>query len=247
MGSDRLELPVSLAIYRDPAQERELLSHSREWLERESRAPGIHASDLLDPRQAYWRTVAPKPLSDRMVTTFMIGKVLHAIILSAVGKTEFGMTDEGPRESESLGIIYSPDLFNKEPIEIKTSRSFYEPKSLNDLGMYCEQLLIYMAATESTRGHLWVLYLNLRDETGRTSPEFRAYTIELPKEDLKVYAERCAEISATLKRALERKDPHLLPLCREWKCSERMCEWWHECQPEGRYGKEVVGERRKRR
>lgn len=234
----KLVLPDDLEIVRDTKQERELVVQSRAWLEREPRSPGVHASDLLDPRQAYWRAVSPKPISDRVVPTFLIGKVLHAILLSVVDQKDLDMTsDEGSRESESLGIVYSPDLLRGEPIEIKTSRSFFEPKSLKDIAMYCEQLLIYMAATNNTRGHLWVLYLNLKDDQNRTAPEFRVYTIEVPKQALDHYARTCRTISDEIKLAIEKRQPTSLPLCRDWKCTERMCEWWHECQPEGRYEK----------
>src|SRR5882724_10486153 len=35
--------------------------------------------------------------------------------------------------------------------EVKTSRSFYEPTSIDDLGTYIEKVLIYMLATETLR------------------------------------------------------------------------------------------------
>lgn len=234
----RLELPEGLTVRRHETDERALLEQSRAWLRREARTPGIHASDLLDPRQAYWRTVSPKPIADRLVPTFLIGKVLHAILLHVVQHADLQMvSDEGSSYSESLGIVYSPDLFKGAPIEIKTSRSFYEPKSLHDLQLYCEQLLIYMAATNSLKGYLWILYLNLKDDQGRTAPAFRAYEVEVSAEELQQYAEHCRSIAASIRAAIEAKAPTRLPLCREWKCSDRMCEWWHECQPEGRYAR----------
>lgn len=235
-GGCRLIIPDSIVVDRREEDEAYLLSQSREWLTREERAPGIHASDLLDPRQAYWQRVSPKPIADRLVPTFLIGKVLHAIILHAVAGTNLTLTtDEGSRVSESLGIVYSPDLLRGAPIEIKTSRSFYEPKSLADLQLYCEQLLIYMAAVGSTTGHLWILYLNLKDEQGRTAPAFRAYDVTVSRAELEQYGKLCRQIGESITAAVEAKTPRALPLCREWKCSEKMCEWWHECQPEGRY------------
>lgn len=239
----RLSLPASLDIVRDKNQERVLTTKSRQWLMKRDRAPGVHASDLLDPRQAYWKTVDPKPIADRDVPVFVIGHVLHAILEHAVEERELTLqSDTGQRESESLGIVYSPDLLREEPIEIKTSRSFYEPQSLDDVAMYCEQLLIYMAAEQVTTGHLWVLYLNLRDSMNRTAPAFRTYTITVSQQDLDAYAKRCRDIRDQLQQAIDQKDPSPLPLCREWKCSERMCAWWAACQPPGRY-KEKPSER----
>lgn len=232
----RLSLPASLQIVRDKKQERLLLRKSRQWLMKRDRAPGVHASDLLDPRQAYWRTVVPKPMTDRDVPVFLIGHVLHAILEHAVEERELTLqSDTGQRESQSLGIIYSPDLFRGEPIEIKTSRSFFEPSSLDDVAMYCEQLLIYMAAEQVTTGHLWILYLNLRDAMNRTAPAFRTYTITVSQQDLVAYTRHCRAIRDSLQDAIDRRDPSALPLCREWKCSVRMCAWWEECQPPGRY------------
>lgn len=233
-----ITIPESTQAVRSHKTEKVLLDRTREWLMKEERAGGIHASDLLDPLQAYWRHTSPQPLGDRQVPIFMIGKVLHAFILSAIDgeKGTNWDSDQGSKTSDVIGIVYSQDHnISGIPREVKTSRSFYEPKDLKDLDMYVEQLLIYMAAEQSTKGQLWVLYLNLRDEQQRTSPGFRAYTITVSPEDL---AKVTAELKATadlLKNALEKKTPTALPLCRQWKCGEKMCEFWTLCKPEGRY------------
>jgi hypothetical protein len=169
---------------------------------------------------------------------FMIGQVLHAFVLSAVGGVNLDWkSDEGSRESKELGITYSPDKMIKGiPRELKTSRSFYEPKTIDDLSLYAEQLLVYMAAERITTGQLWVLFLNHKNEQGKTSPEFRAYTVTLSQEDLAALIQNLKDTRATLDTAIETKDPSKLPLCRKWKCGEGNCEWWGSCKPEGRHG-----------
>ena len=81
---------------------------------------------------------------------------------------DVGTTDAGSSHCD-LGFDYSPDAFYDGLVrEVKTSRSFYEPTSIEDLGTYIEQVLIYMVATETLESEFWVLYLNLKDETGKT-------------------------------------------------------------------------------
>lgn len=236
-----LSIPESLKITRSKAAENTLLRKAREWLMKEERDPRIHVSDLLDPRLAYWQRVDPRPLSDRLVTVFLVGKVLHAFVLAAVDgknakKTKLA-SDDGARYHEGLRLVYSMDAcINGIPREFKTSRSFYEPTQYKDLALYCEQLLCYMVAEGKTEGQLWLLLLNLKDETGRTAPAFRVYNVRISKKDWGVFRAQMARTIYELEHALLHKDPRNLPLCREFKCGEGNCDWWHQCRPEGRYG-----------
>lgn len=215
-----------------------MLEKSRAWLEREDRVEGIHASDVLSPRIGYWSTVDPKPLADRLVTMFLVGKVLHSFVLSAVEgiQEDLDRTDAGSRESKKLGIWYSPDrLVKGEVTEFKTARNFKAPDTLDDLWTYVEQLVVYMAATETRASKLWVLYLNLRDEEKRTAPEFRCYTLSLSQADLARAKSEVRQRAEDLRQALEQKDHTGLPLCAEWKCGATKCDWWDQCRPEGRW------------
>lgn len=235
-----LTIPDSLKVQRNNSAEKKLVDDARGWLEREERAPGIHASDMLDTMKAYMQRIFPKPISDKKVAIFMIGKVLHGFVLSAAdGKTGFNVdtTDEGSFVSEDLGLTWSPDKMVEGKVrELKTSRSFYEPKTVGDLKMYLEQLLVYMAATGTLESQLWVLYLNLKDDQNRTNPSFRAYDITITPEDLEKVKSEVKANRTALTDALKNEDPSSLPLCRDWLCGPRMCEWWHECKPKGRYG-----------
>lgn len=234
-----LTLPSSLKIKRDKASEAHLYAVCRKWLEKEERAPGIHASSLLDPRQSYWQTVDPKPLSDRLVTIFLIGKILHAFVLSALAgaKGVDWSTDTGSKASKKLGIVYSMDyVFQGEPTEFKSSRSFFEPTHTEDLATYAEQLLIYEVAEDKTVGRLWVLYLNLKNAKKQTEPAFRCYQVSMSDQDKVEFGKQIIATRKKLEQALKTKNPSKLPLCRPFKCGEGNCEWWDKCKPEGRYG-----------
>lgn len=235
-----INIPDSVTIQRLKAREGELYQVGREWLEKDERSPGIHASGLLDPRLAWFNSKFPGPLPDRLVTMFMVGRVLHAFVLgSHAGSVDIGVADVGSRRCD-LGFDYSPDAFLDGKVrEVKTSRSFYEPKSLDDVSMYVEQLLVYMVATETTESELWVLFLNLKDESGKTSPAFRCYTVRVSSADLAALRATLAATTATLQAALDSPDPEVfrtLELCRPWKCGAKNCEYYDQCQPEGRYG-----------
>lgn len=233
----------SISIKRSKSQEKALLEKSRAWLETDERTPGIHASDILSPRIGYWSRVKPLPLEDRLVTMFLVGKVLHAFVLSAAeGRaTDLQRTDSGSHVSSDLGISFSPDhLVGDMPIEFKTTRAFKAPDTLEDLWTYVEQLVVYMVAMNSPRAKLWVLYLNLRDEDKRTSPEFRCYTLRLSPEDLAVARIEIVAAKDALETALVAKDHTALPLCVEWKCGATRCGWWNDCKPEGRWTPKTI-------
>lgn len=229
-----------LTVEASPDEEAYLLDVSRKWLEKEQRSEGVHVSELLDPMYAWHQKKDKKrKLTDREVTTFLIGKILHAFIISAADGAD-GVdwaSDEGSRHSKELDIEYSIDYEGKDkiPTEIKTSRSFYPPKGIKDLETYLEQVLCYMVAENQLKGKLWILYLNVKDEMNRTCPQFRAYTITVTKKALADYKKQMVRVRSLYVSALKKTKPVGLELCREWKCSPRMCKYWETCKPKGRY------------
>lgn len=244
-----IPLPDSLRLQRDTTGEKDLYDKARAWLAKEPRTPGIHASSLLDPRLAYFQHGKPEELTDKLVCMFLIGKVLHAFVLSAAdGATGTDWaTDSGSKTSEDLGIQYSIDRFKDGvPIEFKTSRKPYEPRRVSDIDTYLEQVLIYMAAENSTVGKVWVLFTGLKD-TGETIPRFRCYTVTISKEDLEALKHTIREIVMHIDMAIANpvgvgsKEFKALPLCHAFKCGPKNCKYWDECQPEGRWPKKTRG------
>ena len=235
-----IPIPESVKVQRNSNDEKWLLKKSEAWLTKDERKKGLHASDFLDLRRAFWRTVDPQPLSDREIGVFLPGKILHAFVLGAAGDdglVNLGVSDAGSRYSDDLGIWYSPDWDKTDIAEFKTSRAFQEPKTLEDLDIYVEQVLIYLACEKKTKAKIWVLYLNLRDkETRRTTPSFRCFEVEISPEDLERTREFIKVGKADFDQAIETQDWKHLDLCREWLCGAKNCTWYARCQPEGRYG-----------
>lgn len=240
-----IPLPASLKARRNKSTEKFLVDKARAWLGKDNRQNEIHATDLLDPRLAYFNKTDPRDLPDRLVNMFLVGKVLHAFVINALDEgssvdatTTSLQSDEGSAYSEELGIHYSVDKKLHGRIrELKTSRSYYEPKDLEkDLGNYIEQLLVYMVAENTCDSQLCILFLNFRGEDGRTAPTFRAYDIVVSPEDLEELRKVMLETRKLLQTAIEAKNPNLLPICREFKCGRKNCDWYDRCKPDGRYG-----------
>ena len=237
-----LTLPRSLDIHRNRSAEQKLVDKTREWLERDSKdRTGIHASDLLDPRKAYFDKKFPQPMTNRMVGLFFVGKVLHVFFLSALfnKKGVDWKSDGGSTFDKDLGFSYSPD-WDKDgvPGELKTSRGKYE-QSNSDLGLYLEQLMIYMAAKKSVKGRLVVLMTSLpapRGEGWGTYPQYRAYDITCSTADLTKYRTNLKATRLLLEKALKTGKFTDLPLCRPFKCGRSQCPHFERCQPPTRFG-----------
>lgn len=240
-----IPIPESLRLKRDKKAERELLDKSREWLTKEVRTPGVHASSLLDPRMAYFEKLNPRTLDDRLVLTFLIGKVLHAFVISALdGATGTDWeSDSGSRTSKELGIEYSIDhIKDGIPNELKTSRKPFEPREVKDMDMYIEQTLIYMAAENSTVGKITVLFLSMRTGNGNnTEPAYRSYTVTVSQEDLERVKDFIKTTVTLLNVAWKNNEFSALPLCRQFKCGPKNCAHWEACKPEGRYPRKTKG------
>lgn len=234
-----LQLPSDIKIERSPKSEQALLDKCRTWLEKDERKGGLHASDLMDPRMSYFKRKYPSALPDRLVNMFIVGKFGHIIVLSAVdGAKGINMeSDEGSEWSDELGIWFSADkTLNGIPRELKTTRSFYEAKTYKELSLYVEQLAIYMVGKNSLKGQLWVLYMNLKDADGKTAPQWRAFTVTMTPDALAGYKAQLIETRKALEDAIKTDKFQVLPLCRRFKCGKKNCDYWEECQPEGRYG-----------
>lgn len=240
-----IPIPDSLVLSRDKREEKLLYEQTQAWLKKETRTPGIHASSLLDPRIAYFKELhGDHTIEDKLAVTFLIGKVLHAFVLSAqAGATGTDWaTDSGSKTSAELGIEYSIDRFKDGiPEELKTSRKPYEPKSVKDMDMYIEQVLIYMAAENSCVGKITVLFLSLKDEKNQTTPGYRSYRVKISPEDLEAVKQYIKSTVRDLTLAVLEKRPDSLPLCRQFKCGPKNCKFWEECKPEGRYPRKTRG------
>ncbi len=237
-----LPLPKGLVIERDFAAEQELHDKARAYLDKGSeKRTGIHASDLISPRLTAWRRVSGDAgVPDHLVNMFVVGQLAHAIIevIHAGDGTYLthGM-DDGTKIYKDLH--YSPDILEYKggPAEIKTTRSFYEPKAAylpddETFHAYFEQLMTYMAAENKVEGRLVMLYLNMKVD-GRTRPQFYIWSVKTSPEALAAFRRVLEQRMTQLSQALADKTPNILPLCRPFLC--RDCEYWSKCAPPGRF------------
>lgn len=236
-----IELPPGIEVERDKDAEQGLLVRAKNWLARDSGARvGIHASDLLNPRQGYWKNLDPQPVSDREVGLFLVGKVLHAFVLAQdegkASSVNLLVTDEGSTYHEELGIYYSPDKkYGDKVVEFKTSRGQKDPTELRDIAVYLQQLVIYMAAENLKTGEVWVLYVNAKDASGKTTPTFRVFKVTLTDEELTALKYQIRKKRDELADAIAQRKHDSLELCVAWLCHPEQCPWWAKCKPVGRY------------
>ena len=237
-----IEYPPSLVVEARKETEAALFETARAWVAGSERKEGIHASDLLMPRKGYWRHKDPQPLADREVGLFLVGRVLHSFILHEGGKAKPDLTTSGEdsKYDSELRLWYSPDRAKDgKIIEVKTSRSMYEARGLDDLDTYIPQVLVYFACEKMTEGEIWVLYLNARDGEGRTAPVFRVFSVSIDPKHLGSLRRRVGAAVTALELAIssvEEGSWKTLPLCPEWVCRPNYCGYWERCQPEGRFG-----------
>ncbi len=240
-----LTLPDILTIKRNVTSENEWVEKAREIIMSGEREEGIHASDLLDPRQYYWKRKHPLPLDDKSVMFFLIGRIQHEIEVQYRTGAK-GEMDEGSHYHKELGIWYSPDgkLTLRDgsviPEEYKTTRSKVDPRTLaavkNSYGSYLEQLQVYMACMGVTKGSLKVLLISNQPEGETyTVPVIRVYRYEITDKFLQRIKKEIKSTVKLMNEAVKQDDHRKLPLCRYFKCSKSMCGWWDMCLPEGRH------------
>lgn len=228
----------NMRIKRDRKTEKKYVEKIRRSYESRERS-GVHVSDLLDPRMAYFKKLFPLEITDREIGYFLSGECLHWAIQSRLGI-------ETEKKIELGGVEGSIDVFLEGiPTELKSARNWTIP----DLPAehYVDQVLSYCAITGSRIGNVWVFFLcPNRDYTGTktTHPEFRLWRCEFTPQELTEERKRLAKTKVILERAWKTRNFLKVPLCHEFKCFYKSrgkaivsCPYWEKCKPEGRYGK----------
>jgi len=184
----------------------------------EEERAGIHATDLLWPRQAVFRKLQGSRVTERDAVFFALGAGEGEVAEELMG-----------RRSEVVvvhnGIIHTVDSVVVErgwlvPVEIKTTRA--SPPSVK--GHYLLQLGMYCAAMNVDYGKLVILYLN--------DGVVEAYRVEYPPDtrakidSFEVEKRREIELALRLRNPLKAScvagDPEL-----DWKCLT--CQYWERC------------------
>ena len=179
---------------------------------------GIHATDLLWPRQAVFRKLQGSRISERDAVFFALGAGEGEVAEELMGRRrEVVVVHNGVIHTVDSVIVEGGRLV---PVEIKTTRA--SPPSVKN--HYLLQLGMYCAAMHVGRGKLVILYLN----EGVVEAYNASYSHELLKQIDSYELEKRQEIERALrlKNPMEAScvagDPDL-----DWKCLT--CQYWQKC------------------
>ena len=234
-----IDLPQGLQISHFKELDAFILQQMDKYLDKTPRSEGLHASDLLDPRYMYWSKKKPLLRTAQQTYLYTTGKTLEDFFIHITSQKKSPAKHLGGQQqtSEEFGLEFAPDWEYKGiPLELKSSRSPFLPKEFGDIRIYLEQCAIYMTVMKRLDYALTVWYLCARDEKNKTHPMTRSYHIQWTEADLEYMVKQVKAKIYHVKEVMKRDDPSLFPVCREWKCGERQCFYWEDCQPPGRYG-----------
>ncbi|HZY70791.1 MAG TPA: hypothetical protein VFF67_07440 [Thermoplasmata archaeon] len=163
----------------------------------------LWVTDLLDPRTAYFRAMAPQPIPPDRREAIEVGRLRHDDFERATVEAEF-------REVRVFrdGIVGVIDVFEEMPTEVKTSESFPGPSELaSQRPSYLEQVAMYCALADRPAGRL-VLLGRDRSDGG----PLVVYPLEVTRPE-QVLGEMRRRRDV-LRSAFAHRDPSGLPACR---------------------------------
>ncbi len=203
-----------MEIKRNKSIEEWLFNEIRNNWGKEARE-GIHLSDLLSPRRAYWQKIKPMYPTDLEIQYWLTGQGHEKAFSRAFGY-------EHAEAKEWEGIKYSPDFFHNFPTELKTRRGNLaeEGKEAETYNYYLKQLLGYCALEEKTMGWLHVWSLVEKQEDGTTKPEIACYEVHFTNQELEEERKRLLNIRLLLMECISRKNHTTLPKCEKWMCGK---------------------------
>lgn len=176
----------------------------------------ISVTDLVNPRQAFFRWTRPdiQPSPDR--TQFMMaGTGFHNLFGQAVSTEEFV-----EQFVEYEGVVGKIDIYEDVPVELKTTSTLPDdptaarPSYIDQLGMYCTM-------TGVPQGRLLIYR---REQFGR-QPALRAFRVDF--HDLAPIRTEMLRRRDIFRAALDGSDPAGLPCC-EW--FGRNCDYSEICR-----------------
>lgn len=179
---------------------------------------GIHASDLLSPRKAYFQKTHPLPPTMKEIMYFLSGLAIETGLSQLLG------VGHAPSKSFN-GIAYTPDFYIDGITELKSRRSYIpeEGKEESVYGHYISQIVKYVAYEGKNSGNLVVFALNERVDDGKkTEPQLVAYRLEFNEDELDEARESSIRMRDLLVEALEIQDHTILPQCPSWMCGRQL-------------------------
>ena len=67
-------------LTRNQANEKWIVERVKTYLNKQPRGDGVHVSDLVHPRKAYWKKIDPRPMTDDEAGYFVAGRGHHEVI-----------------------------------------------------------------------------------------------------------------------------------------------------------------------
>jgi hypothetical protein len=179
----------------------------------------ISVTDLLNLKQAYFRRKYPEitpPLEKQQL--MWAGTGFHKTFGSAVSSEEYL-----EQFVEAEGIVGKIDIYEKIPVEVKTTSTPLDTKdSLQYRPTYVEQLGMYCAMVNAHEGEI-IIYQRPVPESPSTPP-LVAYHVTFP--NLEAIREEMRRRRDLLVQALIANDPSNLPVC-PW--FNRQCDYSQVC------------------
>ncbi|TET41956.1 MAG: hypothetical protein E3J60_03400 [Dehalococcoidia bacterium] len=179
----------------------------------------ISVTDLLNLKQAYFRRKYPEivpPLEKQQL--MWAGTGFHKTFGSAVSSEEYL-----EQFVEAEGIVGKIDIYEKIPVEVKTTSTPIDKKDLLQYRPnYIEQLGMYCAMVNAHEGEI-IIYQRQGEESPSTSP-LVVYHVTFP--DLEAIREEMRRRRDLLVQALISNDPSNLPVCPWLK---RQCDYSQVC------------------
>jgi PD-(D/E)XK nuclease superfamily len=179
----------------------------------------ISVTDLLNLKQAYFKRKYPEitpPLEKQQL--MWAGTGFHKTFGSAVSSEEYL-----EQFVEAEGIVGKIDIYEKIPVEVKTTSTPPDTKDLLQYRpTYIEQLGMYCAMVNAHEGEI-IIYQRPAEESPSTSP-LVVYHVTFP--DLEAIREEMRRRRDLLVQALIANDPSNLPVC-PW--FNKQCDYSQVC------------------
>jgi CRISPR/Cas system-associated exonuclease Cas4 (RecB family) len=202
------------------------LSEARAFLGRPRQ--GIHVTDLVFPRRAYFRIKHPEVMpTEEEVGRYIAGRGHHHVLEVLAALPEY-------REVEVAwnGIEGHIDVFEDAPVEIKTTRALRVASAeeiKREYPFWIRQLGYYCAMTGKRKGRLVVFYLNVptnsKNKIGLI-PRLSVFEVEF--RDLEEIKREMSRLKEALQMALDTDDPSGLEPCPSWMCED--CRFAEMCK-----------------
>lgn len=207
-GPVESEWRSAVTVRTDP----ELASEIEERFAHQSGLRSVAVTDLLAPRKAFWRAVAPGvPVSVERQARLDAGRLLHRVLGSVWARE--GRLEVRVRKD---GIVGRVDILADVPIEVKTGAAAVEAEELlRSRPEYVEQLGMYCALLERTAGRLLVLRVS-------TNGVEQVRAADVTYRDLHRIGLEMQEVAAALRSGWAASRADRLPRCRWF---DRGCEF----------------------